>query len=551
MKSIFEELKHLYGNEQIAVSLKSTDNRFENHIVKWNEAESYLKYKDSHDVYFSFTPMLDSSKGRKLSNAGKAWCFGVDIDDAPIPADLPPQIVWESSPNKYQGVYIVDHEMDTDTIFKISKGLSKKFGYDPGSVDAVHLFRVPGSTNHKYPGNPAVGDIIMTGKSLAPYRLRDMMKYQDNTSVDKPTEFDYEEVKPENNDFEKIMNDNPIEGDRSAWHFKIVAELKQAGYTQNNILWILNRTQGIKFTGDRLKEDIAKCYARAVIKKSAEQRAEEKDANVFSIIPINEVEAEEPSWLVEGVWGEGNVGLMVAAPKSFKSTFAYDLAISVASGRDFYGHPAKQGGVAILQLENSDYYTKLLFERMSPDANDLPIYLVKGSGSLDDIQDLVDALPEDVIFLIVDPLYFAWGAGSIQDEDSRTKLRAISDAVKPRNIATMLIHHTRKSQDELVQGDIYGSQFLASWYESLLIINRVKGSDNTVKINADFRMFTPRKYTYTVNSSGLNVLRELTGINDPKTVDRDPESIKQSAARILGLELRDNRLYFEGKLLHV
>ena len=188
---------------------------------------------------------------------------------------------------------------------------------------------------------------------------------------------------------------------------------------------------------------------------------------------------------------------------------------------------------------------------MSPDANDLPIYLVKGSGSLDEIQDLVDALPEDVSFLIVDPLYFAWGAGSIQDEDSRTKLRAISDAVKPRNIACMLIHHTRKSQDELVQGDIYGSQFLASWYESLLIINRVKGSDNTVKINADFRMFTPRKYTYTVNSSGLNVLRELTGINDPKTVENDPEAVKKSAARLLGLELKDNRLYFEGKLLHV
>lgn len=551
MKSIFEELKHLYGNEQIAVSLKSTDNRFENHIVKWNEAESYLKYKDSHDVYFSFTPMLDSSKGRKLANAGKAWCFGVDIDDAPIPADLPPQIVWMSSPNKYQGVYIVDHEMDTDTIFKISKGLSKKFGYDPGSVDAVHLFRMPGSTNHKYPGNPAVGDIIMTGKSLAPYRLRDMLKYQDNTSVDKPTKFDYEEMEPENSDFTKIMDDNPIEGDRSAWHFKIVAELKQAGYSQNNILWILNRTQGIKFTGDRLKEDIAKCYARAVVKKSAEQRAAEKDANVFSIIPLNEVTAEEPEWLVEGVWGEGNVGLMFAAPKSFKSTFAYDLAISVASGRDFYGHKSKQGGVAILQLENSDYYTKLLFERMAPDADDLPIYLVKGSGSLDEIQDLVDALPEDVKLLIVDPLYFAWGSGSIQDEDSRVKLRAISDAVKPRNIATMLIHHARKSQEELVQGDVYGSQFLASWYESMIIINRVKGSNNTVKLSMDFRMFTPRTYTYTVNSSGLNVFREITGITGNIPKDQDPEAVKQSAARLLGLELKDNRLYFKGQLLHV
>ena len=329
------------------------------------------------------------------------------------------------------------------------------------------------------------------------------------------------------------------------WHFNIVAKFKKYGYTQNEILWVLNRTKGTKFTGERLKEDIAKCYARVVIKSEPK----EEDTNIFSILPIGEVTAEEPKWLVEGVWGEGNVGLMVAAPKSFKSTFAYDLALSVASGRNFYGHKVKQSGVAILQLENSDYYTKLLLERMAPDANELPIYLVKGSGSLDNIEDLVDALPEDVKFLIVDPLYFAWGHGSIQDEESRTKLRRISDAVKPREIATMLIHHTRKSNEDLRQGDIYGSQFLASWYESLIIINRIKGSDNTVKINADFRMFTPRSYAYTVNSSGMNVLNEHYS-NDNIT-QYDKEAGQQAAARVLGLELIDNELYFKGKKLHV
>lgn len=548
MNSIYETLAHLYGEEIIGVSLKSRDGRFENHTVKWKDAEQFLKYKDNHDVYFSFTPLKDPTQGRKIVNASTSWCFGVDIDDAPIPAELFPQIVWESSPNKFQGVYIVDHAMDTDTIFKIAKGLSKKFGYDPGSVDAVHLFRMPDSVNHKYPGKPAVGSIKQVGDSIAPYRLRDLMKYADN-SVEEKTEFDYEEVEPSDKEYLNILSVNPIEGDRSAWHFKIVAEFKKAGYTQNNILWILSRVDGVKFKDARLKEDIAKCYARAVIKKSEEQREQEKDPNIFSIISIKDVTAEEPKWLVEGIWGEGNVGLMVAAPKSFKSTFAYDMALSVASGRNFYGHKVKQSGVAILQLENSDYYTKLLLERMSPDADELPIYLVKGSGSLDDIQDLIEALPEDVGFLIIDPLYFAWGKGSIQDEDSRTKLRAISDAVKPRNIATMLIHHTRKSDDMLRQGDIYGSQFLASWYESLIIINRVKGSDNTVKINADFRMFTPRSYAYTVNSSGMNVLNEH--YREDSITQYDKEASQQAAARVLGLELKDNQLYYKGKRLHV
>ena len=52
---------------------------------------------------------------------------------------------------------------------------------------------------------------------------------------------------------------------------------------------------------------------------------------------------------------------------------------------------------------------------------------------------------------------------------------------------------------------------------------------------------------YSCNS----VADKISGINDPKTVDRDPEAVKQSAARILGLELKENRLYVNGKLLHV
>lgn len=543
--NLIESLKHLYGDEIIAVSLKDSAGKFTNHTVKWKDAEEYLKYKDNHDVYFSFTPLKSANGGRRLSNSSTAWCFGVDIDDAPIPAEWYPQIIWESSPNKYQGVYIVDHEMDTDTIFRIAKGLSKKFGYDPGSVDAVHLFRMPGSVNHKYPGNPAVGDPIQVGDSISPYRLRDLKKFEDKSVEEVKTEFEYEEEEPKTKDYLNVLSAYPLQGDRSAWQFKLVVELKKIGLTQGEVLWVIARTEGVKFEGKRLQEDVAKCYARAVIKS----QPKEEDTNIFSILPISDVTAEEPKWLVEGVWGEGNVGMMVAAPKSFKSTFAYDLALSVASGRNFYGHPVKQCGVAILQLENSDYYTKLLLERMSPDANELPIYLVKGSGSLDNIADLVDALPEDVRFLIVDPLYFAWGNGSIQDEDSRTKLRSISDAVKPRNIATMLIHHTRKSNDELRQGDIYGSQFLASWYESLIIINRIKGSDNTVKINADFRMFTPRSYAYTVNSSGMNVLNEH--YNEANITEYDREASQQAAARVLGLELIDNELYYKGDKLHV
>ena len=61
MNSLFETLKHLYGEEIIGISLKSVDGSFTNYVSKWVDAEEYIKYKENHDVYFSFTPLKDLS----------------------------------------------------------------------------------------------------------------------------------------------------------------------------------------------------------------------------------------------------------------------------------------------------------------------------------------------------------------------------------------------------------------------------------------------------------------------------------------------------------
>ena len=540
-------LKHLYGEEEVSIGLKPVEGQgFKNSKVKWKDLDNAVKFSDKYDVYFTFAPLKDNSRNRGINNALDTWCFGVDIDSAPIPDEFPPQIVWESSPNKLQGCYILDHAIPVDKITRISRGLSDKFGYDPGSVDGVHLFRLPGTKNHKYPSSPEVGQPYLTGESLAPYRVRDLEKFEmDSPSgvVEDFEAFEEEEPKKEYTSLERY----PLSEfhDRSTWHFKIVAALKYEGATKGEIYYLVSRVKGIKWTGEALKRDISKSYDRVVTRAKTEY-----SPDLFTIVPISDVEKQNPTWLIDGLWGEGDVGLVSAAPKSYKSTLCYDMAISVASGLPFYGHKTKQGGVAILQLENSDYATKRILHTLYAKVDSLPIYLIKGGGSLDHIGQLVNALPEDVKLLIIDPLYFAWGSGTIAGEEARLKLRAITDAVKPKGIATILVHHTRKSDGDLTTGDMYGSQFLASWYESLIIINKVKGADETVKLSAHFRNFRPMTYLYHVRFSGLNSLETVTH-SSIETAEESVNGVRSSAARALGFEYDtiEEAVYNDGKLI--
>ena len=104
----------------------------------------------------------------------------------------------------------------------------------------------------------------------------------------------------------------------------------------------------------------------------------------------------------------------------------------------------------------------------------------------------------------------------------------------------MLVHHTKKSSEDVSSSDLYGSQFLVSWYESLLMLNRVKDNPNAVQINASFRTFSPRTYRYAVYPSGINILSDVSG--GVAAFDVGDNVTPEIAARHLGLIFKDNKL---------
>ena len=550
--NLFKELRHLYGDSIVYVGLR-TENGMEDYAVYWDTVEQFANdNKNDGDCYMTFSRFKSAAAGRKKENSSGSWCIGVDIDDAPLPDQYKPQLVWESSPNKLQGVYIFDHELSIDDIDEIARGLAKYMGYD-STTDAVHFFRIPGSVNHKYPTKPSVGEPYITDENqgISPYRVSDFAKIR--VKKPKPTETSTNaHVGLDLLPLLEYIDPNDVEyGD---W-IKVGMALKHENYDFS--VWDTWSQRDSRYKASEMQDKwdgftVNAGLTGATIILMAKQRgwsptkeviqAEElKLKQDIKIEHISSIEDVQPEWLIEGLWGKGNVGFIAAAPKSYKSTFTYDMAIAVASGLDFYGHKVnKAGRVVILQLENTNFYTKVVLKRMAANLDDLPIDLITSRVTLDRIEDIVAVCPDDTVLLIIDPLYFAWGKGDLQSEDSRNKLQSLTAAVRERDIALMLVHHTKKSSEDVSSSDLYGSQFLVSWYESLLMLNRVKDNPNAVQINASFRTFSPRTYRYAVYPSGINILSDVSG--GVAAFDVGDNVTPEIAARHLGLIFKDNKL---------
>lgn len=114
-----------------------------------NAIEEFLEEHDPHvwDVYFC--PNAFSQPNRKTSSALPtpfAWC---DIDDSNPAAFKPsPNILWETSIGRYQGIWCWNEMLPPHTAEQISKGLLR-FGGDKGGWSITKYLRVPGTINHK------------------------------------------------------------------------------------------------------------------------------------------------------------------------------------------------------------------------------------------------------------------------------------------------------------------------------------------------------------------------------------------------------------------
>ena len=486
------------------------------HYVK-NIGSQVKALRDKYDLYLSFTPT--GGKERKKPNAQDTYIIAQDIDGVPIPTDLPPSYYWETSPNKYQGVWVLDNKVNPQEHEILCRKLVKKYGFDPCGVDIVHLYRIPGTVNHKYATDFKVSGMMGEGTV---YRKRDFMKHLEDVDISKSTLVKDEEIETIDADLDNVLDEynamseftHEMAIDRSDWAWRLENKLISNGASKEIVKFVLlNAPESkAKFTEDTVDAEVNRAFAKYEAKKedveevepvtrlSKKFKLEEVEAkslrtvsdkgktikSKFNIVRVDEIEEFDPTdfWLIEDLWENGSVGIIGAPSKSFKSTFALNLACAVATGKPFDGRQVKQGAVLIIQGENNLSMEQHKIYAITGSTTPPPIYFVEDNITMEHIHKLENDMRElEIKLLIIDPMYLLFGNGDInRHQDIVARLETLSRLSKNIGCAIMLIHHSRKLERgaKIQTADMYGSAFIEGWYESMILLQRKSNNSSTM-----------------------------------------------------------------------
>lgn len=515
----------------------------------WNEGKGFawprekaiiLQHLIGHaddDLYFS--PNLFAADRRVEQNAEPERSLWADLDPVnPRNLEQRPTIAWESSPGRYQGVWILDRpRVGASWPGKENHRLSVSIGADPSGWDTTQVLRVPGRRNHKPPHHLGSKQGPLQGKLLwdnGPRYTWD--DFEDLPEV--PTTAASNELLDEDilasvdrhkvwakvrlklpQKIREYMAQRQTGGlDRSETAWQIERELADAGCTLAEIVVLIRPTVWNKYKARNNELHMLKTEASKAIAAKEESPVEtledEEKPGIRWLNDVVKAGIPRPRWLVRDVWTRGSCGFISGFPKSYKSWFAMDLAVSVSTGSDFLGFDdfGVNGGpqpVLILQEEDD---LRMVMSRLAqiveakvPDAYWEGQLVIDAAGNIDWVApDRVIPLAVHVStgFIASDEIWQAWldnilaegafalvvidtmstTAGGI-DTDKNAEvmskmLTPLKVLAKKHDAAIAIVHHNKKGQANSRAGqDMLGSTAFHAWVESALYVRSKQGME--------------------------------------------------------------------------
>jgi hypothetical protein len=358
-------------------------------IINW------LSTHTADDVYFA--PCLFEDNRRIEQAAAPERALWADMDEADpqtLPHDLRPTIAWESSPGRYQAVWLLsDGAVGLSWPGRENHRLTMAIGADPSGWDTTQLLRVPGRVNYKFVykdtngGKGVQGELLWDGGPR--YVVEDFIDLPkvvsadagngDADLVDESIVGDVDrhdvwarvrlKVSHRVRELMGFRRESQITEnmDRSEILWSISRDLADAGCSAAEIIAVIRPTVWNKYAGrgDEMKQ------LKALAGKSLREvinEAKAGDGGALEVIgddkpdirwlsDVMAVHLRRPRWIVNNVWSEGGCGFIAGDPKSYKSWTALDFAVSIATGAPFLGDPAFSvvGGLRpVLYLQEED-----------------------------------------------------------------------------------------------------------------------------------------------------------------------------------------------------
>lgn len=473
------------------------------------------------DLYWC--PNLFEDRRRHIDLAMDARGLWADLDevDPREISDLPPTIAWETSPGRFQGLWLCDSpKLLVYEAGRENQKLTYHLGADRSGWDATQLLRIPGWKNHKPEyrerGTPR-GRLLWDHRSGGGfYTWRDFDDLPDvpEILVQGLTQVFEEEVDALDphtiwarvrlkvtRHVRELVRARETSGDRSDVLWQIERELADAGCTVPEIVAIVRQTVWNKFAGrhDEYKQLVTEA-SKAVAARQTKEADEGLEAiddesrppvtNLFTLL----ADVKKPNWLIRGILNQGAVGFIAGQPKSFKSWTALDMGLSVASGQPFLNHfPIESpGSVLYIQEEDSPALLKTrvgkiwstkLADRVTLEGTsvmwvpateesvpDIDAYVGHGFTISDDawqswldevLEDKADSPSGPYRLVIFDPLMMMAGDAEEHKAQQMTSkvFRPLKQLSRKHGCAIQVVHHMKKS-DGKSGGPVRGGQML-------------------------------------------------------------------------------------------
>ncbi len=528
-------------------------------VREWIEAN-----RDAGDLYFCATTLKQARRVKEnVTGSRYLWQDLDESDPRKFPEDLRPTVVWESSPGRYQALWKLDKAVkDLELLESLNKRLAIAVNADKGSWILTKVLRIPGTKNWKYPKKPLVRLLWENGPTHD-------VEVLDGRLAKQPRDKEIERTEIQEGDWDRTLEENwsripgkarellkaslAPEGKRSDVLWFLEHELIKAGLSLSEVYTLVkgsvwNKYRGRKDEEKRLTEEITKVLNSETVVDSVKSvsiktktRDDSDGRNLASIKFENDNDlmssmVYSPGWLVEGMWTKKSHGIIAGEPKSFKSTFVMDLAVSVASGKPFLGQfeVMERGPVLIVQNENASWIMKDRMNKIRCSKNligsvttrkdileiqfapQLPIYYVNQQGiSLNNPihQKLLTKLVQQIHpkLVILDPLYLMMDGDVNQSKDTNPLLSWLLSWKSANDFALIVVHHYKKgTTGSGIRGGqrMLGSTTLHGWVESAWYIEVVSGDKKSSEDETDSEVTDFSKPTGSLN---LILEREFRG----------------------------------------
>lgn len=490
-----------------------------------SDRDKILKHMEAHtehDLYWC--PSLFETPVRQGNQAADERSLWADLDEADPRKieDYPPTIAWETSPGRYQALWILSAGDIQGASWpgKENQRLTYHIGADISGWDTTQLLRVPGWQNHKpeyrsKSGNYPTGRLLWSnGRTYLPDEFEDLPEVEGALSASDLTDVVAQQV--EALDVSTIMARIKLKltpharelirarnatGDRSNALWDIERSLADAGCSVEEIVAIVRGTVWNKYRdrADELKRLITEATKAIAarpkdiekkLQDDLEERPKAEPGRMAGIL----ASMKKPTWVIDGILSEGAVGFIAGEPKSFKTWVAMDMAISVATGTRFldYFTVRKPGPVLFIEEEDPGSLLKtratkiwkskaadklkiegkdLMWEPASAEGDfdpDINLYLHQGFIISDESWQewLDDTLTRGMNstpyrLLTIDTLMMV--AGSVDENRSQDMtarvFRPLKSLARKHNIAIQVVHHMRKGGENGQRG---GQRLLGS-----------------------------------------------------------------------------------------